>query len=140
MSKIASISEMLKFHFGSKIICSDGEDGFLTRVVFDSATRKMTYIGMRQRRLFGNTVFLPFDTIVSATGEGLKICASRAELAAGDTKVASGAILDEKSTVENAGSSGRGRLMLVAVHADSRELSYLAVHDLRKGQDTLIKG
>jgi hypothetical protein len=106
---------MLKFQFGSKIICSDRE-GFLTPVVFDSATHKMTHIGMRPRRLFGNTVFLPFDTIVSATGEGLKMHASRAELAAGDTKVASGAILDEKSTVENAGSSGRGRLMLVAVH------------------------
>jgi osmotically-inducible protein OsmY len=140
MSKIVSISEMLKFHFGSKIICSDGEDGFLTRVVFDSATRKMTHIGMRQRRLFGNTVFLPYDTVVSATAEGLKIRASRAELAAGDTTLTSGAILDEKSTVENAGSSGRGRLMLVAVHADNGELSYLAVHDLRQGQDTLLKG
>ena len=37
MSNIASISEMLKFHFGSKIICSDGEDGFLAQVVFDSS-------------------------------------------------------------------------------------------------------
>ncbi len=140
MSKIASISEMLKFHFGSKIICSDGEDGFLTHVVFDLATRKMTHIGMKQRHLFGNTVFLPFDTVVSATGEGLTIRASRSELAAGESKVVGGVILDEKSTVENTVSSSRGRLILVAVHAEDGELAYLAVHDLRQGQDTLLKG
>jgi osmotically-inducible protein OsmY len=140
MSKIASFSEMLKFHFGSKIICPDGEDGFLTYIIFDLATHKMTHIGIKQRRLFGSTVFLPFDTVVSATGEGLKIRASRAELAAGESKVVGGVILDEKSTVENTVSSSRGRLMLVAVHAEDGELAYLAVHGLRQGQDTLLKG
>ncbi len=139
MSKIASISEMLKFHFGSKIICSDGDDGSLAHVIFDPVTRKMTHIGMKQRRLFGNTVFLPFDTVVSATGEGITIRATRAEVAASDSKVDRGAVLDDKSTVENAGSAGRGGLMLVAVHPESGELSYVVVHDLRHGQDALLK-
>ncbi|HLZ81709.1 MAG TPA: BON domain-containing protein [Ktedonobacteraceae bacterium] len=139
MSKIASFSEMLKFHFGSKIICPDGEDGLLTYIIFDLATHKVTHIGIKQRRLFGSTVFLPFDTVVSATGEGLKIRASRAELAAGESKLVGGVILDEKSMVENTVSSRRGRLMLVAVHAEDGELAYLAVHGLRQGQDTLLK-
>lgn len=140
MSNIASISEMLKFHFGSKIICSDGEDGFLAQVIFDSTTRKMTHIGVRQRRLFGNIFFLPFDTVVSATGEGIRIRARRADVTAAGSAEVGGAHLDEKSTVENTVSSGTGRLMLVAVHPDSGELSYLVVHDLRHGQDTLLQG
>jgi osmotically-inducible protein OsmY len=140
MSNIASISEMLKFHFGSKIICSDGEDGFLAQVIFDAATRKMTHIGVRQRRLFGNTFFLPFDTVVSATGEGIKIRARRDEIATAANTEANGARLDEKSTVENTASSSTGRLMLVAVHPESGELSYLVAHDLRHGHDTLLYG
>lgn len=140
MSTIASISEMLKFHFDSKIICSDGEDGFLAQVIFDAATRKMTHIGVRQRRLFGNTFFLPFDTVVSATGEGIKIRARRDEMATASNAGASGARLDERSAVENTASRSTGRLMLVAVHPESGELSYLVAHDLRHGQDTLLHG
>ena len=37
MNKTNLISEMLKFHFGSKIFCSDGDGGVLTQVIFDHA-------------------------------------------------------------------------------------------------------
>src|SRR5437762_13602063 len=85
----------------------------------------MTHIGVRQRRLFGNIFFLPFDTVVSATGEGIRIRARRADVTAAGSAEVGGAHLDEKSTVENTVSSGTGRLMLVAVHPNSGELSYL---------------
>jgi osmotically-inducible protein OsmY len=141
MSNIASISEMQKFHFGSKIICSDGEDGFLAQVVFDSATRRMTHLGVRQRRLFGHTVFLSLETVVSATGEGIKIRARRADMATIGSAQVTDTVLDDKTMVENTGSAaGRGRLMLIALHPESWELSYLVVHELRPGQDTLLQG
>src|ERR687884_813391 len=99
MSKSTLISEMQKFHFGGRILCSDGESGILTHIVFDSATRRLTYIGVKQSRLFGKTVYLPFNTLVEATGEGVTLNITRAELAAAST-TAQGAALDSKSTVE----------------------------------------
>ena len=146
MSNILSISEMQKFHFGSKILCSDGEDGFLAQVVFDAATRKMTHLGVRQRRLFGHTVFVSLESVVSATGEGIKIRARRADLATigGVEVTATDTVLDEKTMVENIENAGsaasKGRLMLIALHPESWELSYLVVHELRPGQDTLLQG
>jgi osmotically-inducible protein OsmY len=145
MRKIASISEMQKFHFGAKITCDDGEDGSLAQVIFDASTRRMTHLGVKQRRLFGHTVYLPGDIVVKATGEGVIIRAKLADVAAGSSTSVSGAILDNKSVVENAaitgnaGSSGGGRLMLVALHPESLEVAYLVVHDLRPGHDTLIQ-
>jgi hypothetical protein len=71
MNKTILISEMLKFHFGSKIFCSDGEGGVLVQVIFDPATRSMTHMGVKQGRLFGKSVYLPFDSILAASGVGI---------------------------------------------------------------------
>ena len=139
MSKLTSISEMQKFHFGSKIICDDGDDGFLTQVIFDPAAHGITHIGVKQRRLFGNTVYLPYDTVINATGIGITIRLKLAEVATASSSSPGGVLLDDKSTVENSASSAKGRLMLVALHPDSNQLAYLVVHDLRPGQDTLIR-
>src|SRR5207245_772600 len=79
--KLTSISEMQKLHFGSKIICSDGDDGFLMQVIFDLASHRITHIGVKQRRIFGNTVYLPYDTVVSETGTGITILATLAHVA-----------------------------------------------------------
>ena len=46
MQDVASISAMHQFHFGRRIRCSDGEAGLLTQVVFDSASRRMTALGV----------------------------------------------------------------------------------------------
>jgi len=138
MKRTTFISEMLKFHFGSKIFCSDGEDGILTQVVFDPAKRRMTYIGVKQGRLFGKTVHLPFDHVVSATGEGVTLRVKRADLAAKSEEPV-GAALAAKSIVENAASSAKGSLMLIAVHPDNGELAYIVAHGLRPGQDTLLR-
>ena len=139
MSKKTAISEMQKFHFGAKITCVDGEGGFLAQVIFGASARHMTYIGVKQRRLFGHIVYFPYDIVVSATGEGVTIRAKIAEVAAGSSASVNGALLDDKSVVENRGSSGKGRLMLVALHPESLEVAYLVVHDLCPGQDTLIQ-
>ena len=68
-----SILETQKFHLGSKIICSDGEEGTLVQVGFDSAARRITHIGIRQGRFFGKTTYLPYDTVTNATGEGVTL-------------------------------------------------------------------
>src|SRR2546430_3696555 len=115
MSKATFISEMQKFHFGSIIICSDGECGVLVHAIFDPATRRMTHIGVKQGRLFGKTVTLPFDSVVSATGDGVTLRVKRADVAVAKEEGQGGAKLGHKSIVENAASTAKGSLMLSAV-------------------------
>ena len=138
MSKTTLISEMLKFQFGNKIVCTDGEDGTLSHVIFDPATRRMQYIGVKLGRFFGKTVHLPFGAVVDATGEGVTVSVKRAELAASNPEV-SGAYLDHKSLVERAGTSTRGTLRLVAVQPGNGELAYIVAHNLHPGRDILLR-
>jgi osmotically-inducible protein OsmY len=141
MSKAALISEMQKFRFGSKVICSDGEYGTLAQVVFDPLTRCMTHINVKQGRLFGKTVVLPFDTITGAASDGiaLRIASEDVEAASHTAGEVKGAVLSNKSTVERAGTASKGTLVLVAVQPGSGELAYLVAHHLLPRQDTLLR-
>lgn len=141
MSKAALISEMQKFRFGSKVVCSDGEYGTLAQVVFDSSTRSMTHINVKQGRLFGKTVLLPFDTITSAGSDGiaLRIASSDVEAASQTGGEVKGALLSNKCVVERIGAASRGTLALVAVQPGSGELAYLVAHHLLPRQDTLLR-
>ena len=141
MSKAALISEMQKFRFGSKVVCSDGEYGALAQVVFDSSTRCMTHINVKQGRLFGKTVLLPFDTITSAGSDGiaLRIASSDVEAASQTGGEVKGALLSNKCIVERADAASKGTLVLVAVQPGSGELVYLVAHHLLPGQDTLLR-
>lgn len=138
MNRPVLISEMHKFHFGRKIFCSDGEDGVLTQVGFDPATRRLTSLGVRQSRLFGKTVYLPFSSVVTASGEGIRLNITRAALAEASTSVPEGAWLDNKSIVQNS-DGAKGGLLIVAVHPESGELAYIVVRHLRSDRDTLIR-
>ena len=138
MNKTVSISEMQKFHFGWKVFCSDGEDGILTHVGFDPARRQMTHIGVRQGRLFGKTVYLPFAAVVNATGDGVTLNVSRANVADASTSMPEGALLDGKSVVQNK-AGAKGALIMVAVHPETGELAYIVVHHLRPGQSVLLR-
>lgn len=138
MNRAVLISEMHKFQFGRKIVCSDGEDGVLTHVGFDPATRRLTAIGVRQGRLFGKTVYLPFTTIVSASGDGIGLNITRANLSDASTSMPEGAWLDSKSVVQNSDGT-KGTLLLVAVHPETGELAYIVAHHLCTGQDTLVR-
>jgi len=137
MNKPISISEMRKFSFGAKVFCSDGECGLLTHIGFDSTTRRMVAIGVKQGWLFGRTVYVSYDTVTDATGDGVQLRISSAELLASKVE-AQGTLLDSKSVVEHAESQAKGALLLIAIHPQSGELAYLVVHHLRPGQDTLI--
>ncbi len=139
MSKAIRISEMAKFHFGNIIFCSDGEGGNLASVAFDAATRRMTHIGAKQGRLFGKTSYLPFESVIKATGDGVTVGVKRAELVAASGVPSGGMIFDSKSTVERAGSSTKGVLKLIATQPDSGELAYIVAHTMRAGQDILLR-
>ena len=139
MNKTILISEMLKFHFGSKIFCSDGDGGVLAQVIFDPATLSMTHIGVKHGRLFGKSVFLPFDCVISANEAGISLSVKRSDLAAAKSQEPEGAVLTNKSIVENAESAAKGSLILVAVHPTNGELAYIVAHELRPGQDTLLQ-
>jgi osmotically-inducible protein OsmY len=139
MNKTIPISEMLKFHFGNKIFCSDGEGGVLTQVLFDPATRSMTHIGVKQGRLFGKNVYLPFDTVLSATGEGITLRVTRSDVFIATSEMPGYAVLNSKGVVENTKSGAKGSLLLVAVHPTTGELAYIVAHELRPGQDTLLQ-
>lgn len=142
MKQMISISAMLKFHFGSRLLCTDGEEGVLTSVGFDPTTQHMTYIGVRQGRLFGKTGYLPFQTIINATGDGVTLNVSCADLASSPKEMPSATFFDSKSTIEVEGSQsarGRGGIVLIAVQPESGMLSYVVAHHLRPNQDTLIR-
>ena len=138
MDRTVLISEMHKFHFGRKIFCSDGEDGVLTHVGFDPATRRLISLGVRQGRLFGKTVFLPFTSVVTASGDGIRLNITRAALAEASTAVSEGVWLDNRSVVKNS-DGAKGGLLIVAVHPESGELAYIVARHLRPGRDTLIR-
>jgi osmotically-inducible protein OsmY len=145
MKTSTRISKMQEFQFGRKIMCSDGEAGSLTHVVFDVATRRMTHLGMKQGHLFGKTVDLPYATVAEATGDGVMLRITQqevqillAELAVAGEAAVGGAVLNRRSLVEHAGSGDKGTLLLIAVHPENGALAYLVVHRLRSGRDTLL--
>src|SRR5579859_3309988 len=100
MDKITLISEMQKFHFGRKIFCSDGEDGTLVALGVDPATRQLTALGVRSGRFFGKTIYLPYATVVDATGDGITLNVTRADVAQASTTPPDVALLDNKSVVQ----------------------------------------
>src|SRR3954447_24927239 len=104
MEKTTSIAEMQKFIFGSKVICSDGEDGVLTHVGVDASTRRLTHIGVKQGRFFGKTVYIPFNTVTNASGNGVDLSITRDALAAASKEAPALTLLDGKSVVQQEGS------------------------------------
>jgi osmotically-inducible protein OsmY len=139
MEKIARVSEMQKFRFGSKVFCSDGEYGVLTQVAFDAAAMRMTSIGVRTGRFFGKITYLPFDTVTTATSDGVMLRITLADVAMSSQAGVSGAVLDRRSVVEVQSGAGQGTLLLVAVHPEDGTLAYIVAHHLRAGQDTLLR-
>ena len=139
MNKATLISEMQKFHLGSKVFYSDGEEGILVHTVFDPSARRLTFVGVKQGRLFGKTVNLPFSTVVKASGDGITLNVKRGEIPAPSGPEAVSALLDSKTMVVRTDSTHKGPLMLVAVHPETGELAYLVAHNLRQSQDTLIR-
>jgi len=140
MNSTTHITQMQKIHFGSKIICSDGDGGTLAHVCFDPITRCMTHIGVKQSHLFGKIVYLSFEALVSATREAVTLNISRSYLSDVSSVKPDGALafLDNKSIVQNS-SGAKGTLMLVAVHPESGVLAYIVVHHMRPGQNTLLR-
>lgn len=139
MNNTILIPEMLQFHFGSKIFCSDGEGGFMMQVIFDPATACMTYIEVKQGRLFGKSVYLPFQTILAANREGIPLQVKRSDVAAAGNQEPEGATFKSKSIVENKETSAKGLLMMLAVHPENGALAYVVANGLRQGQDTLVQ-
>ncbi len=139
MNKTILIPEMLKFHFGSKIFCSDGDSGILAQLIFDPATLHMTHISIKPGRLFGKSVFLPFDCVISADEAGITLNAKRSDVAAAQSQEPEEAILTNKSIVKNAESAAKGSLLMVAVHPTTREIAYIVAHELRSSKDTLLQ-
>ncbi|HTK10110.1 MAG TPA: BON domain-containing protein [Ktedonobacteraceae bacterium] len=138
MEKSTLISEMHKFQFGGKVICTDGEDGTLTHVVFDAAAKRLSAIGVKYGRFIGKTVYVPVATITEAASSGINLNISRAELEKSSSAASGGVLLDSRSSVQMASGQARGGLLLVAVHPETWELGYIVVHNLRPGQDTLL--
>jgi osmotically-inducible protein OsmY len=138
MEKSTLISEMGKFHFGSKIFCSDGEEGVLTHLGFDASARRLVSLGVKYGRFFGKTVYVPFSAVTDATGIGVTLNITQEQLVANSPE-ASGVLLDNHSAVQNTLTSAKGTLKLVAVYPESGVLAYIVAHQLRPGHDTLLR-
>ena len=139
MQKASSIAAMLKFLFGRKVFCSDGEEGFLVNTVFDREPLRLSFIGVRTGRFFGKTVYVPFDAIAAASGERVTLTISRAELAQASTAVPGGALVDGRAIVRLKDTGKQGTLLLVATQPRSGELAYIVAHHLRPNMDTFIR-
>lgn len=138
MDKTALISELYKFRFGSKIICSDGEEGYLSHVGVDVSTPRVVTLDVKLGRFFGKTVSIPLSLVSEASGQGVILSITRAELAASQTQAES-AQLDAHSTVRESGSNAKGTLILMAVQPQSGEFSYVVAHSLRANQATMLR-
>src|SRR5579859_6064881 len=119
MEKSPPISEMLKFRLGTKVICSDGEVGFLTSVGFDSAHQSLFALAVHVGRFFGKTVYASFAHVVDATSSGITLDVTREQLLRMSEEAPGGVWLDSRSVVVNAVTSAHGTLMLVAIHPGS---------------------
>ncbi len=139
MNEMTSISEMQKFRFGCKVLCSDGEEGVLSHLCFAASARRLSHIGVKIGLFFGRTVYLPFAVVVSASGGGVVLDITRAELSSASRQAPSGALLDRRSMIRNTTTGAKGSLELIAVQPESGELAYLVVHDLLPGQDILLR-
>jgi osmotically-inducible protein OsmY len=131
-----AISEMLKFRFGSKVVCTDGEYGTLTGVDIDPTTLRLIEISARQGWLLGKVGYAVFGQIGGASSDGIALNIRRDELAA---KGSPGVYLDGKSVVERAGSTNAGHLKLLAVKPESGELAYIVAHNIRPGHDLMLR-
>lgn len=139
MAKTNSISEMHKFHFGRKIFCSDGEDGVLTHVCYDPASFRMTHIGVKLGRLIGSrTVYIPFDSIVTASGDGINLKITRADLESASKEEPAGALLDQRSAVRQDKGAAKGVLVFTSAQPESGELAYIVARDVAPGQSALL--
>lgn len=136
MGKNALISEMRKFHFGSTIFCTDGQASTLTHVLFDASTRQLTHLVVKQNRLFGKTFYVPFESVTTATGEGIWLNITLAQLVANPSNEGPGISLDAHTAVK--GDTVNGTLALLAVHSGSGELAYIVAHNVPGGRDTLL--
>lgn len=137
MGKKALISETLKYHFGNTIFCTNGQDGTLSHILFDAPAKRLTALAVRQGRLFGKTVYVPFEKVARASGEGIWLNISLAELAASPTAEGPGVVLNTHTVVKS--SSGNGTLSLVAVHPEGGALAYIVARNLPSGRDTLLR-
>lgn len=138
MEEPTVITEMAKFAFGCKIVCTDGEEGSLVRVIFARGTQRIQALAVRSGLFFSRIVLVPFDAILSATSNGIYVMWTRSQLAAATTALPDGISLDQRSVVHNKDTGDRGQVSLVAVQPESGELMYLVARALRSGQDTLL--
>jgi len=138
MEQSPLISEMDQIHFGSKVFCTDGEEGTLTHLGIDSATQRVISLAVKIGRFWGKTVYLPFSTVNDANADGVYLTITREELAASQES-ATTTMVDAHTPVQETHSGARGSLMLVAVQPSSGEIAYVVAHDLRDGQDILVQ-
>ncbi|GCE25251.1 hypothetical protein KDA_07350 [Dictyobacter alpinus] len=138
MDKSTRISEMETFHFGGKVVCSNGEGGTLSHLGIDPSSRRILSVGVKTGRFFGKTVYVPFSAVETASGNGIVVTMTREELAVASTQ-ATGAVLDARSSVQESGSNAKGTLKLVAAHPQTGELAYIVAHSLRANQDLLLR-
>ncbi|GHO42952.1 BON domain-containing protein [Ktedonospora formicarum] len=138
MKTTTSIAEMQKFIFGSKVYCSDGESGVLTHIGLDAKNWRMVVLGIRLGRLFGRTVYVPFNTVASASSEKVTLTISRDELERARKDAPGAAMFDSHARVFHVESGAEGGLSLIAVYPDNGEVAYIVTKGL-KGLDVLLE-
>lgn len=133
------IAEMRTFLFGKRVVCVDGEIGYLAHVIVDPLTRRMTHLGVKSGHMFGKTVDLPYDTVSQATSNGVMLYLVRAECTTAHKVVGEGALLDHRSVVTRENAEEKGTLQQIKVRPANAALASVVAHHLRPRQDTLFQ-
>jgi osmotically-inducible protein OsmY len=139
MMKSELISELLKFRFGSKVFCSDGEYGVLDEVVVEPARRSVTHVGVSRGLFVKKRFYLSFGRVSEASSDGVRLTTSLATLEQEAVASPGGVRLSERSLVEAPAAGQRGSLLLLAAQPGSGEIAYVVAHNLPGGQDTLFR-
>src|SRR5579875_1193422 len=125
MMKSELISELLKFRFGRKVFCSDGEYGLLDEVVVDAARRSITHIGVSRGLFVKKRFYLAFSQVNQASSDGVTLTTSLAKLEQVAVADPAGARLSGRSLVEAPAAGQRGNLLLLAAQPGSGEIAYV---------------
>jgi uncharacterized membrane protein/sporulation protein YlmC with PRC-barrel domain len=66
----------------AKVVCTDGDAGWLTDLVVDPATRAVTHVVVRENTGDGREFLVPLDKVTDSSREEVRLGCTRAELAA----------------------------------------------------------
>jgi hypothetical protein len=137
MKSNTPLSQTLKFHFGKKVFCTDGQVGILQSILFEAKGRRLTSLAVKPGRWLGKTSVLPLGTVERANADGIWLKCTQAEVET--LPPVKGPDLGYGRHTSVKGSTGEGKLVMVATLPGGGELAYIVAQHLLPERKTLLQ-